>query len=121
MASFWCDCAASADTAAPTGDFLAGWTPIADLRLRFEDVNQAPLQDPAKAVTLRARLGFQTAQVWSTALLAEGNFLIPLDDHYRPDPAVASAVQYPVVADPRDHELNRLAPGRAEPLTAYAS
>lgn len=97
------DCAASAS------DLLAGWTPIADLRLRFEDVNQVPLQEDAKAITLRARLGFQTRPFWNTSLLAEGNFLIPLNDRYRPDPAVASATQFPVVADPRDHEINRLA------------
>ncbi|HEY4339354.1 MAG TPA: hypothetical protein VGM97_05370 [Steroidobacteraceae bacterium] len=108
IASMFCERAARADEAPGLRNFFADWTPIADLRLRLEDVNQVPLQDAAKAITLRARLGFQTAKVWRTALLAEGNFLIPLDERYRSDPSVLSATQYPVVPDGRDHELNRL-------------
>ena len=108
LALAWCPPSARADNAPSITGIFAGWTPIADMRLRYEEVHQVPLQEDANAVTLRARLGFQTAQLWSTSLLAEGNFLVPIDEHYRPDPAVASSTQYPVVADPRDHELNRL-------------
>lgn len=86
----------------------AGWTPIADLRLRYEDVGQLPLKEDAEALTLRARLGLRTPQLWNTTVLAEGNFLLPLDDRYRPDQSIAYNTQFPVVADPRDHELNRL-------------
>jgi hypothetical protein len=101
--------AALADDTGSLAGIVQAWTPIADVRLRYEDVGQVPLAEDAQALTLRARLGFQTTQLWDTALLAEGNFLIPIDDRYRPDNAVATPAQYPVVADPRDHELNRLA------------
>jgi Alginate export len=88
---------------------VSDWTPIADIRLRYESVGQVPLARDAEALTLRARLGFQTSQLWNTAVLAEANFLIPIDDRYRPDNAVAYNSQFPGVADPRDHELHRLA------------
>jgi hypothetical protein len=87
----------------------SGWIPIVDLRLRYEHVDQVPLAEDAEALTLRARLGLQTPELWDTSLLAEGNFLLPLEDRYRPDNSVAYHTQYPVVADPRDHELHRLA------------
>lgn len=101
--------AARSDTSIALPDFLGGWAPIADLRLRYEDVGQVPIHEDAEALTARARLGFQTSQYWNTSVLAEGNFLLPIDDRYRPDPAVNRYTQFPVVADPRDHELNRLA------------
>jgi hypothetical protein len=103
-----CDSVVAADNAQSAGSASGGWTPIADLRLRYENVGQVPLQEDAQALTLRARLGFQTPQLWDTSLLAEGNFIVPLDDRYRPDPSVAKETQYPGVSDPRDHELNRL-------------
>lgn len=103
-----CNSVAAADSTASAANALGGWTPIADLRLRYEQVGQVPLQQDAQAGTLRARLGFQTPPLWNTSLLAEGNFILPIDDRYRPDPSVAYKTQYPVVADPRDHEFNRL-------------
>jgi len=86
-----------------------GWTPLLDLRLRYEEVGQVPLAPDAEALTLRARLGFETPALWDTRLLAEGNVLLPFDERYRPDTATLYRSQYPLVADPRDHELNRLA------------
>jgi hypothetical protein len=86
-----------------------GWTPIADVRLRYEEVGQVPLALGAAALTLRARLGVSTPELLSTSLLVEGDFLAPLDGQYRPDSAVLYHSQYPVVADPRAHQLNRLA------------
>lgn len=106
--SIWKSAAAASDTPISDGLF-AGWTPIADVRIRYEDVGQVPIAEDAEALTVRARLGFQSVSLWDTALLAEGNFLIPIDDRYRPDNAVASYTRFPVVADARDHELNRLA------------
>ena len=103
-----CESVAKADGTPPAGDGLGGWKPLVDLRLRYEDVGQVPLQEDAEALTLRARLGVQTPQLWDTSVLAEGNFLLPIDDRYRPDQSIARLTQYPVVADPRDHELNRL-------------
>jgi len=82
--------------------------PIFDARLRVEDVSQDPLAEDASAVTLRARIGFETGKAWNTALLVEGEGVIPLRNDYRPDPAVAQMTAYPVVADPEAYEINRL-------------
>jgi len=82
--------------------------PIVDTRLRTEDVDQAPLADDANAITLRARLGFETGKVWGTSLLVEGEAVVPLDTDYRPDPAIPENVTYPVVADPESYEFNRV-------------
>jgi hypothetical protein len=87
---------------------LGGLKPIVDVRLRYENVDQEPLAKEADAVTLRARLGFETPQVMHTTLLVEGEFLWPLNTDYRGDPLVPSNAQYPVVADSENYELNRL-------------
>ena len=46
---------------------------IVDVRLRFESVDQDGIAKDADAVTLRARLGFETGKAWNTALLVEGD------------------------------------------------
>ncbi|HEV7607922.1 MAG TPA: alginate export family protein [Steroidobacteraceae bacterium] len=81
--------------------------PIVDMRLRSEDVDQAPLAEDAQALTLRLRLGFETGKAWNTSLLLEGDAIIPIQDDYRPDPAVANNVTFPVVADDEAYEINR--------------
>jgi len=80
---------------------------IFDTRLRMEQVDQDPLAEDADALTLRARLGFETGKAWNTSLLIEGDAVIPLIDDYRPDPAVPEMVTYPVVADAEAYEFNR--------------
>jgi hypothetical protein len=80
---------------------------IFDSRLRMEDVDQDPLPEDASALTLRLRLGFETGKAWNTALLVEGEAVIPLQDDYRPDPAVPEMIAYPVVADDEAYEVNR--------------
>jgi hypothetical protein len=87
---------------------LADTKPILDARLRMEDVDQDGVADEAHAVTLRARLGFETGKVWDTSFLAEGEGIVPLRDDYRPDSAVATKTNYPVVTDPETYEMNRL-------------
>jgi hypothetical protein len=82
--------------------------PLVDLRLRDEYVSQLGLPEDANAETLRARLGFETGKVEDTSLLAEGGFNFPLDHNYRPDNAVSTYTQYPVVGDPENHAINRL-------------
>ena len=52
--------------------------PIVDSRLRYEDVEQDGVAQTAEALTLRARLGFETGKVAGTSLLAEG-------EHHRLD------------------------------------
>jgi hypothetical protein len=81
---------------------------LLDARLRSESVEQEPLTDDAHATTLRARLGFETGKVGHTSLLVEGEAVVPLGTGYRPDPAVASRLSYPVVPDPEVYEINRL-------------
>ena len=81
--------------------------PIFDARLRSETVHQDGIAESAHAVTLRARLGLETGKLANTSLLLEGDALIPIQDDYRPDPAVQENVIYPVVADPEAYEINR--------------
>lgn len=92
----------------PVGGALGETKPIIDARLRFENVEQDPLADAADAATLRARLGFETGKAWETTLLAEGEFLWPLQSDYRPDNTLPQNAAFPVVADPESYELNRL-------------
>ena len=81
---------------------------ILDTRLRTEDVDQEGLANDANAITLRARLGFETGKFLGTSLLVEGEGVVPLEDDYRPDPTVPEKVTYPVVADPENYEFNRV-------------
>lgn len=80
--------------------------PLADLRLRFESVDQVPFAKDASALTLRARLGFETGKAWSTSLLVEGDAIWPLITDY--NSTINFKTTYPVVADPEAYELNRL-------------
>jgi hypothetical protein len=82
--------------------------PIIDARVRYENVEQAPLAEESDADTLRLRLGFETGKAWNTSLLAEGEFVWPFNGDYRGDNAVGSNTAYPVVADPESYEFNRL-------------
>ncbi|HET9475207.1 MAG TPA: alginate export family protein, partial [Steroidobacteraceae bacterium] len=86
---------------------FSGGKLILDARLRTENVDQEPLPDDAHAITLRTRLGFETAKAWNTTLLVEGEAVVPIQDDYRPDPAVAEMVTFPVVPDPEAYEANR--------------
>ena len=91
--------------AAPIGA-VGATRPIIDTRLRFEDVDQDPMADSAEALTLRARLGFETGKAWSTTLLAEGELVWPLTDNY--NNTINGNPRYPTVADPESYEINRL-------------
>jgi hypothetical protein len=81
--------------------------PIIDFRLRSESVHQDGLVEDAEALTLRGRLGFETGKAWNTTLLVEGDFLVPIIDDYRQDPAIPEMTTYPVVPDPESYEINR--------------
>src|SRR5262245_39995818 len=80
--------------------------PIIDLRLRSESVDQAGMAEDADALTLRARLGFETGKAWDTSFLAEGDLLTPFSTHY--NSTVNGKTAYPVVADAETYEINRL-------------
>jgi hypothetical protein len=88
---------------------LAQTRPLVDIRVRYEEVDQTGIPLDAHAVTLRARLGAQTGKFLDTQLLAEGEAMTPLNHDYRPDNAVPTYTRYPVVPDPENYVLNRLA------------
>ncbi|HEY5808755.1 MAG TPA: hypothetical protein VIT67_12335 [Povalibacter sp.] len=79
---------------------------IIDTRLRLEEVDQDPMTNKAEAVTLRARLGFETGKLWDTSLLAEGEFVWPWKSDY--NSTTNGNTTYPTVADPESYEFNRL-------------
>lgn len=99
--------AVCAGTVEPVAAALRATSPIADLRLRSEQVKQDGLPEEADALTLRARLGFETGKAWGWSLLAEAELLWPLVSDY--NSTVNGKTQFPIVADPESYELNRLA------------
>lgn len=98
-----------ADDPQSFGAALAQTRPLIDLRARYEEVDQTGIAQNANAGTLRARLGAQTGKFLDTSLLVEGEAMIRLDSDYRPDNSVARYTQFPVVADPENYALNRVA------------
>ena len=99
-------CAAAQAQPSVYGDFLADAKPILDTRLRFESVEQDGVAQTAEAITLRGRLGFESGKIAGTALLAEGEFIRPIVEDY--NSTINGNGVYPIVADPRSSELNRL-------------
>jgi hypothetical protein len=99
-------CATAHAQADALDQLLAGSKPILDTRLRSESVEQDGVAENAEAMTLRARLGFEAGKVAGTALLAEGEFVRPIVEDYNSTTNGNGA--YPVVADPRSSEVNRL-------------
>jgi len=96
-----------ADGLSPIAGAFGETKPIFDMRLRAENVDQDGLANDAHATTLRLRAGFETGKAWNTALLVEGEGIVPIQDDYRPDPMVPSMTTYPVVADAESYEINR--------------
>jgi hypothetical protein len=79
-----------------------------DLRARYESVEQGGFAEEAGALTSRLRLGFQTAPLKATAILAEGVLVEDLVEDY--NSTTNGQTQYPVVADPADFAVvNRFA------------
>ena len=99
---------ANADDSSSLSQALLTTTPLVDIRARYEQVDQLGIADDAEAGTIRVRLGGETGSFLGTRLLAEGEGMFRLDDQYRPDNAVATYTQYPVVADPQNYVINRL-------------
>lgn len=99
-------CAVHADGLDPIVGAIGESKPIFDTRLRYEDVNQEPMANDARAVTLRARLGFETGKAWETALLVEGDLISPLTSDY--NSTTNGETEYPTVVDPETYEINRL-------------
>ena len=94
-----CTPAALAQTAATEGDW------ILDTRLRYESVSQDGLED-ADAVTLRARLGYETPAWRGLQASAELEGVAQLTDDF--NDTVNGHTGYAIVPDPEAFELNRL-------------
>jgi Alginate export len=99
--------AAQADGLDPVWGAFGETKPLFDLRLRMENVDQEPLANDAEALTLRVRMGIETGKAWNTALLIEGEGVVPLENDYRPDPTIPTMTTFPVVADAEAYEINR--------------
>ena len=97
---------AQAEGLSPLMGAIGETKPIADMRVRYESVEQEPFANDATAATLRARLGFETGKAWGTSLLVEGEAIVPLDTDY--NSTTNGHTTFPVVADPESYELNRL-------------
>lgn len=79
--------------------------PLADVRLRYEFVDQDGPARNANAVTARARTGFELgAGQWS--LLAESEATLAIDTRY--NSGLNGKTAFPIVGDPQNVELNRL-------------
>jgi hypothetical protein len=98
---------ADSDALAPIWGAFGETKYIFDGRFRTEVVHQDGIAESGNAMTVRARIGFETGKAWNTALLIEGEGTVPLQDQYRPDPASAYHATYPVIADPESYEFNR--------------
>jgi len=92
---------------------------LLDARLRYEAVSQDGLAKDAQAVTLRTRLGYETAAIRGFKLLAEAENVTALDERYNSQ--VNGKTTYPIVADPETTQLNRLQLSWAGPLSASGS
>lgn len=79
--------------------------PILDARLRYENVEQAPLSKDTDGVTARLRAGFE-AKYSDFSLLAESEAVLAIDPSY--NSGLNGKTAYPTVADPQNIELNRL-------------
>jgi hypothetical protein len=88
-------------------DFIAAGTPLVNLRLRFEDLDQANKPKVARATTLRARFGYQTATLFGFSLLGEADLVQHLGDK-RFNDSINGLAAYPTIADPDLATVNRL-------------
>lgn len=98
---------AESQTEAAT-NFIKEGDLIAELRVRNENVHEDNALDDATAMTARARIGYETAEVSGFKLLAEYDQVVILQDSYN------SGINYPddttksVVADGKNGEFNRV-------------
>lgn len=87
-------------------DFFDNGKLIADVRYRFEQVEQDGFANDADAHTLRARVGFQTGKVWDLQGLIEGEGIVHFNDDF--NDTVNGNTTFPIIADPEDFQINRL-------------
>lgn len=100
-------------------DAITGGKLSLNVRSRFEAVEQAGLRD-AKALTLRARLGFTTAPVNGLKALLELEHITALDgDRYSQAGLNPGGAGRAVVADPEGTEINQAALSFAPSKTTF--
>jgi hypothetical protein len=80
------------------------------LRWRLENVDQDPLPNDATAIPLRARLNFQTADLYGFSAKAELDFVynFGVDDFNAGAGNTPNPPGYPVIADPGGLDLNQV-------------
>ncbi|MGZ3366890.1 MAG: alginate export family protein [Caulobacteraceae bacterium] len=85
---------------------ITGGKPILEERLRYEDVDQARFTRPARALTLRTHLGWETGRWNGLSALVEGEAVSRLS---APDfnDGLNHRTLYPGISDPQEAELNR--------------
>ncbi|MDP1738102.1 MAG: hypothetical protein Q8L23_11760, partial [Caulobacter sp.] len=88
---------------AQAGEGQGDW--IVDARLRYEFVDQDGFGQQAQALTLRARLGYETPAWEGFKALVEVEGVTALSDDY--NSTTNGNLAYPVVLDPEAAELNR--------------
>lgn len=79
--------------------------PLADVRIRFENVDQDGLADQADALTVRVRPGIQaTKGQWSALVEAEGT--LALIEGF--NSGTNGKTAFPNIIDPQNIEVNRI-------------
>lgn len=78
---------------------------ILESRLRYEAVDQDGFDRSAAAVTLRTRLGYETAPFHGFKALIEAENVVALQDDY--NSSTNGRVAYPSIPDPEGTEINR--------------
>lgn len=89
---------------------VAKTSPIFQVRLRYETVEQDNALGDADALTYRFRVGLQTGAAYDTSFLIEFDHVEDIVDDFNPDPFTPNANSgvFSVVPDPNVTELNRL-------------
>ena len=96
------------DVSVRAGQGAIEWIePTADLRYRYEFVDQDGFDQDAHASTMRARLGIRIKPVQSVSLFAESEAVVHLGPD-RINDTTNGVVGRPVVADPEDLVLNQI-------------
>lgn len=89
------------------GGVLTGGDPILDVRMRYAHVDQDNDLRNADALTLRARLGYETGRYNGLGALLEFEGNAALLNNYNSGPGGNGRSDFSVVADPETAELNR--------------
>lgn len=96
--------ASSPDNTTERADWIE---PVADVRYRYEFVDQEDFELDAHASTLRVRLGARIRPATSLVLFAEGEAVVPVGPEKFND-TTNGVIGRPIVADPEDLHLNQL-------------